>query len=83
MNYGFGDISVRATVRGGKIVKVTIASLQTAEQFSQNLANQAIPLLRREVLSAQSAHVATISGATYTSQAFLQSLQGALTKLGL
>ncbi|HWB22692.1 MAG TPA: FMN-binding protein [Gaiellaceae bacterium] len=47
---------------------------------SQFIMSQALPELRQEVLSAQSANVELISGATYTSQAFEQSLQSAILK---
>lgn len=47
---------------------------------SQFIMSQSLPQLRQEFLTAQSANVQTISGATYTSQAFLQSLQSALLK---
>jgi uncharacterized protein with FMN-binding domain len=47
---------------------------------SQFIMSQALPQLRQEVLSAQSANVQLISGATYTSQAFEQSLQSAILK---
>jgi uncharacterized protein with FMN-binding domain len=40
----------------------------------------AIPKLRQEALTAQSADIATVSGATYTSEAYQQSLQGALDR---
>ena len=76
--YGYGALSVRTTVNGTRITDVAVANLQTAEQYSQSLAQQVIPMLRNEVLSAQSANVATVSGATYTSEAYLQSLQSAL-----
>ena len=47
---------------------------------SQYIMSQALPLLRQEFLSAQSAKIQMISGATFTSQAFEQSLQSALLK---
>ena len=47
---------------------------------SQYIMSQALPLLRQEFLSVQSANVQMISGATYTSEAFVQSLQNALLK---
>jgi uncharacterized protein with FMN-binding domain len=79
--YGYGVISVKVTVKGHRIMDVTVASLQTAESYSQQLAQQAIPMLQSEVLAAQSAHVSAISGATYTSEAYLYSLQSALDRL--
>ncbi len=79
--YGYGVISVKVTVSGNKITDISVANLQTAESYSQQLANQVIPMLRNEILKAQSLHVYGISGATYTSDAYAQSVQSALTKL--
>lgn len=82
-NYGYGVLSVKVTVQGTRITDVSVASLQTAEQYSQSLAQQVIPTLKGEVLSAQSAHINGISGATYTSEAYAYSVQSALDKLGV
>jgi uncharacterized protein with FMN-binding domain len=79
--YGYGQLAVRVTVRSGKIVSVAVPLIQTAESYSQQLAAQVIPMLRNEVLSAQSAQINGVSGATYTSQAYATSLQAALDKL--
>jgi uncharacterized protein with FMN-binding domain len=83
VQYGYGALAVKVTARGGRIVNVTVPYIQTAEPYSQRLASQAIPTLRSEVLSAQNAHIQGVSGATYTSQAYAQSLQSALDKLHL
>lgn len=82
-NYGYGELAVKVTVRGQRITDVTVPVIQTAEQFSQQLASQAIPTLRSEVLSGQTASINAVSGATYTSQAYATSLQAALDKLHL
>ncbi len=79
--YGYGQLAVRVTLNGSTITKVDTVGLQTAESYSQQLAQQVIPLLRHEVLAAQSARVNGFSGATYTSEAYLYSLQSALDKL--
>jgi uncharacterized protein with FMN-binding domain len=81
--YGYGEISVRISVRGTRIVQATVANLQTAESYSQQLAQQAVPMLQSEVLSAQSAQISAISGATYTSQGYAASVQSALDQLGI
>ena len=81
--YGYGVLAVKVTVQGRQITDVSVASLQTAEQYSQSLAQQVIPTLKGEVLSAQSAHINGISGATYTSEAYAYSVQSALDKLGV
>lgn len=82
-SYGYGAISVKVTVRGSRITNVSVASLQTAESYSQSIAGQADPILTSEALSAQSANIQSVSGASYTSQGFIQSLQAALGDLGL
>ena len=66
---------------GHRIVDISVANLQTAEQYSQTIAQQVIPVLRQEVLAAQGVRVNAISGATYTTEAYLYSVQSALTKL--
>ena len=55
--------------------------LQLPHDRSQFIMSQSLPMLRQEFLSAQSANIQMVSGATYTSQAFVQSLQSALLKL--
>lgn len=81
VQYGYGQLSVKVTISGGKITAVSVATLQTAESYSQQIAQQAIPMLRREVLATQAAPIHGISGATYTSQAYADSAQSALDKL--
>jgi uncharacterized protein with FMN-binding domain len=72
---------VRVTVRGSRIINVSVPTLETSEQYSEQLAENTIPTLRQEVLAAQSAHINAVSGATYTSEAYEQSVQAALDKL--
>lgn len=79
--YGYGELAVRVTVDGSQITALTVPTLRTAEPYSQQLAQQVIPMLRREVLAAHSARIYGISGATYTSQAYAVSVQSALDKL--
>lgn len=79
--YGYGQLSVRVTMAGGRITNLAVATLQTADTYSQQLANQVIPVLQREVLSVQSARINGLSGATYTSEAYAYSVQSALDKL--
>jgi uncharacterized protein with FMN-binding domain len=74
----FGSVQVQITVQAGKITDVTALQLTDAERRSVQISNEAAPLLRDEVLQAQSANVQTISGATVTSDAYLNSLQAAL-----
>ena len=79
----FGSVQVQITVQAGKITDVTALQLTDAERRSVQISNQAAPLLRDEVLQAQSANVQTISGATVTSDAYLNSLQAALDAANL
>jgi uncharacterized protein with FMN-binding domain len=84
VNYYFGVLSVSVTVDGTKITKVSIASLQDGGNYrSQSIDQQSIPMLEQEAMQAQSANIQSISGASYTSAGFAQSLQSALKKLGL
>jgi uncharacterized protein with FMN-binding domain len=84
VNYNYGVLSVRVTVSGHRLIKVAIASLQDAAmQRSQLIDHQAIPILERQAIRLQSANIQGVSGASFTSAAFAQSLQGALHALGL
>lgn len=79
----FGAVQVQITVQSGKIADVAALQLTDAERKSVQISNRAAPLLRAEVLAAQSAGVKTISGATVTSEAYLESLQAALDAANL
>ena len=81
VGYGYGELSVTVTVRGSQITAVTVPLLRTAEPYSQQLAQQVIPMLKSEVLAAHSARIHGVSGATYTSEAYARSIQSALDKL--
>ena len=79
--YGYGVLDVKVTQSGTRVTDVSVPLLQTAEPTSQQISEQAIAMLRAEALSAQSARIDAISGATYTSAAYIQSLQAAIDKL--
>jgi FMN-binding protein len=81
VQYGYGELSVTVTVRGSQITDVSVPLLRTAEPYSQQLAQQVIPMLKSEVLAVHSARINGVSGATYTSEAYAQSIQSALDKL--
>jgi uncharacterized protein with FMN-binding domain len=82
-NTRYGTVQVKIVVSGGKITDVVALHLTDNGGRSVQLSNYAAPILRAEVLKAQSAKVANVSGATYTSDAYLLSLQSALDKAGL
>jgi uncharacterized protein with FMN-binding domain len=79
--YGYGTLAVKVTVIGTKITDLSTPGHYEHAQYSQQLAAQVIPMLRSEVLQAQSANINGISGATYTSEAYATSLQAALDQL--
>ncbi|WEO78894.1 FMN-binding protein [Cryobacterium sp. SO2] len=79
----YGSVQVQITVQSGTITDVTALKLTDADGKSVQISNRAAPVLRQEVLNAQSAQVSTVSGATYTSDAYLTSLQSALDQAGL
>ncbi len=84
VNYNYGELSVSVTVSGRKITNVGIASLDDGGNFrSQAIDQESIPLLEQQALQAQSANIQGVSGASYTSAGFEQSLQAVLGKLGL
>lgn len=83
VNYNYGVLSVSVTASGAKITKVGIASIESGGmQRSQLIDQHAIPILEQEALQAQSAGIQGVSGASYTSAGFQQSLQAALQTLG-
>ena len=84
VNYNWGVLSVTVTVSGSRIIKVGIASLDDGgNPRSQFIDQQSIPILEQQALQAQSANIQGVSGASYTSAGFTQSLQAALQQLGI
>jgi len=79
----FGNVQVQVTISGGTITDVTALKLTDQDGRSVQISNRAAPILRQQVLASQSANVANVSGATYTSNAYLSSLQSALDQAGL
>ena len=78
----YGSAQVRVTVKNGKIVTIEALQLQSNDPHSQQISSSAAPILQQEALAKQSADVDAVSGATYTSASYTQSLQSALDKLG-
>jgi len=84
VNFNFGTLAVQVTVDGTKITKITVPSLNDGGNYrSQSIDAMAIPVLTQEAMTAQSANIQSVSGASYTSAGFTQSLQNALTQLGI
>ena len=84
VNYNYGVLSVKVTASGRKISKISIAYLDdSADPRSQMIDEQAIPILEQQALQAQSANIQGVSGASFTSEGFEQSLQSALHSLDI
>jgi hypothetical protein len=76
----FGNIQVAVVLQGDKIVDVQQLQAPSDRRRSVMINNAAWPILKEEVLQAQSANIDSLSGATVTSDAYAQSLQSALDK---
>jgi uncharacterized protein with FMN-binding domain len=81
IQYQYGDVEVKVTMTGSKITDVTVAKADVYDSRSESIDQYALPELRSQALSAQSAHIDGVSGASYTSAAYEQSLQSAIDKL--
>ena len=77
----YGPVQVAIVIKGGKIVDVQELQLPSDRRLSQQISNYAGPILRTQTLNAQSANINGVSGASYTSQGFYQSLQSALSQV--
>ena len=77
---GYGPTQVQVTLNAGKIVKVTVLQHTDDGVNSQMIDSRALPLLNNETLTAQSAKINAVSGASYTSAGYIRSLQSALDK---
>jgi uncharacterized protein with FMN-binding domain len=78
----YGPVQVQVTVQGGRVVAVDVPVYPADRRASQRINSRALPMLESEVISAQSARVNIISGATLTSDAYLRSLNSALGNAG-
>jgi len=74
----WGPVQVRITLKSGKLTEVTAVTYPQDNPRDQEINSFALPRLRSEALQAQSADIDTVSGATYTSDGYRQSLQSAL-----
>jgi uncharacterized protein with FMN-binding domain len=74
----YGDLQVRVVMTGSRLTDVIALRLTDSSSRSVQISASAAPILRREALAAQSAHIDSVSGASYTSAGYIQSLQSAL-----
>jgi uncharacterized protein with FMN-binding domain len=78
----YGDVQVQVAMRAGRIVDVRAVRLPVGDGKSREINRAAAPQLKQQALQAQSAQVDGVSGATYTSDGYRQSLQAALDRAG-
>jgi uncharacterized protein with FMN-binding domain len=76
----YGNVQVRAIVQGGKLTDVQFLSYPSDRNQSVEINSYALPILKSEAIKAQSAQVNIVSGATNTSNAFINSLSSALSQ---
>ncbi len=81
VSFRYGDLQVKVTEVGTRVADVSVVAGNVSDPHSQSIDQVAIPELRQEAIAAQSAKIDGVSGASYTSAAYEQSLQSALDKL--
>jgi uncharacterized protein with FMN-binding domain len=83
IQYRYGDIQLAVTATGTKITNISVLQEGATDGRSQQINGDAVPQLTSEAMTAQSSQIDGVSGATYTSAAYAQSLQSALDQLGI
>jgi uncharacterized protein with FMN-binding domain len=79
----WGQVQVRATLREGRITTVDVLRHPDENARDRQINAEAVPQLVSETLQAQNAQIDAVSGATYTSEGYVQSLQAALDQAGV
>lgn len=83
VNTRYGPVQVQVTVSNGKVVSATAVVYPMNDPRDAQINSYAIPALNQEATQAGSASIDMVSGATYTSTGYIQSLQSALDKAGV
>jgi len=78
----WGPVQVKISVQGGRLTKVTILQHTSGNSRDAEINNYALPILINETVTAQSANIDMVSGATVTSDGYVRSLQAALDEAG-
>lgn len=78
----YGNVQVQVSFSGATITKVTVLQVPEESGRDAEISGYSVPILNQEVLKSQSAKVDSVSGATYTSEGYLRSVQSAIDKLG-
>ena len=79
----WGPVQVKVTLANGKITAVDVVEEPDSNNRDQEINAEAVPQLVQETLQAQNAKIDMVSGATYTSEGYVQSLQSALDQAGV
>ena len=79
----WGPVQVQITVADGRVTDVTVVDYPSGNGKDQQINARALPVLVQETLDAQSADIDMVSGATVTSDGYVESLQSALDQAGL
>lgn len=80
VTHHYGSVTVTVTISGGRISALSEQIVEDGDRKSSMINSRSIPVIRDEIVAANSAQVSTVSGATYTTGAYLSSLQSALDK---
>ena len=79
----FGDVQVKITVVDGKVTDAEVTQVPWNDHKDQEINSYAVPILNQEAVDQQSADIDMVSGATYTSQGYIGSLQSAIDQANL
>ncbi|MFD8600148.1 FMN-binding protein [Kitasatospora sp. NPDC059646] len=78
VNTRYGPVQVKVTLEGSAISRIEVVQYPTRDRRDREINSYAVPQLIQEAMTAQSANVDVVSGATYTSDGYTRSLQSAL-----
>ncbi len=81
INTAYGTVQIALVVQNGRITDVQLLQMPSDRQLSAQISREAGPMLVQQVLSAQSVNIMGVSGASYTSYGFYESLQSALAQM--
>ncbi len=78
----YGPVQLKVTFTGTKISSIDVIEYPSESNRDQEINSYALPILNSEAISAQSANINAVSGATYTSDGYVRSLQSAIDQAG-
>ncbi|MFJ9949761.1 FMN-binding protein [Kitasatospora sp. NPDC091207] len=81
-NTRYGPVQVQVTLSGSRITTVDVIKYPTEDRRDREINTSALPLLNQEAIAAQNATIDVVSGATFTSEGYIRSLQSALDQAG-